>query len=87
MFFDRATNKFRGDLTIFLKTPNIISNIQERIQVSLYEVRRFFSLHKAFTFKELELNLSNNKDSPVQNSTIYNLITYHQNQGHILRIR
>lgn len=47
----------------------------------------FFSLHKAFTFKELELNLSSDRDSSTQNSTLYNLITYHQNQGHILRIR
>jgi predicted transcriptional regulator of viral defense system len=47
----------------------------------------FFSLHKAFTFKELELNLSSNKDFPTLSSTLYNLITYHQNQGHILRIR
>jgi predicted transcriptional regulator of viral defense system len=47
----------------------------------------FFSLHKAFTFEELELNLSSGKDSPTQSSTLYNLITYHQNQGHILRIR
>jgi predicted transcriptional regulator of viral defense system len=47
----------------------------------------FFFLHKAFTFKELEFVLSNNKDSSTQSSTLYNLITYHQNQGHILRIR
>lgn len=47
----------------------------------------FFSLYNAFTFKELELNLSRDKDSPAQSSTLYNLITYHQNQGHILRIR
>lgn len=47
----------------------------------------FFSLHKAFTFKELKLNLSSDKDSPTQSSTLYNLMTYHQNQGHILRIR
>lgn len=47
----------------------------------------FFSLYNAFTFKELELNLSRDKDSPTQSSTLYNLITYHQNQGHILRIR
>ncbi|HAZ15176.1 MAG: hypothetical protein A2Y28_04490 [Chlamydiae bacterium GWC2_50_10] len=47
----------------------------------------FFSLHKAFTFKEFELNLSSDKDSPAQSSTLYNLVTYHQNQGHILRIR
>lgn len=47
----------------------------------------FFCLHKAFTFNELKLNLSNGKDSPVENSTLHNLMTYHQNQGHILRIR
>jgi predicted transcriptional regulator of viral defense system len=47
----------------------------------------FFALHKVFTFKELELNLSSNQDSSVKNSTLYNLLTYHQNQGHILRIR
>ncbi|CCB85909.1 putative uncharacterized protein [Parachlamydia acanthamoebae UV-7] len=47
----------------------------------------FFFLYNAFTFKELELNLSRDKDSPAQRSTLYNLITYHQNQGHILRIR
>lgn len=47
----------------------------------------FFFLHKAFTFKELELNLSRDKNSPTKSSTLYNLVTYHQNQGHILRIR
>lgn len=47
----------------------------------------FFALHKVFTFKELELSLSSNKDSSVKSSTLYNLLTYHQNQGHILRIR
>jgi hypothetical protein len=47
----------------------------------------FFALYKVFTFKDLELNLSSSKDSPAQTSTLYNLITYHQNQGHILRIR
>src|SRR3990167_2389260 len=46
----------------------------------------FFFLHKVFTFKEFELNLSSDKD-PAKSSTLYNLVTYHQNQGHILRIR
>ncbi len=43
----------------------------------------FFSLHKVFTIKELASSLDAASDS----STIYNLITYHQKQGHILRIR
>ena len=47
----------------------------------------FFAIHKAFTFKEIESNLSNNQDSSVKSSTLYNLLTYHQKQGHILRIR
>ncbi|MEI8328985.1 MAG: type IV toxin-antitoxin system AbiEi family antitoxin [Chlamydiia bacterium] len=47
----------------------------------------FFALHKVFTFKELELSLSSGHDSSVKNSTLYNLLTYHQKQGHILRIR
>ena len=47
----------------------------------------FFALYKVFTFKELELSLSSDQDSSVKNSTLYNLLTYHQKQGHILRIR
>jgi predicted transcriptional regulator of viral defense system len=47
----------------------------------------FFALHKVFTFKELERNLPSNQDSSTKNSTLYNLLTYHQKQGHILRIR
>ena len=47
----------------------------------------FFAIHKVFTFKELECNLPVNQDSSAKNSTLYNLLTYHQKQGHILRIR
>lgn len=47
----------------------------------------FFALHKVFTFKELEHNLPSSQDSSAKNSTLYNLLTYHQKQGHILRIR
>lgn len=47
----------------------------------------FFALHKVFTFKDLELSLSSNEDSSVKSSTLYNLLTYHQKKGHILRIR
>jgi predicted transcriptional regulator of viral defense system len=47
----------------------------------------FFALHKVFTVKELETSLSNGQDSSVKSSTLHNLLTYHQKQGHILRIR
>lgn len=47
----------------------------------------FFALNKAFTLKELEHSLSTNQSSSTKNSTLYNLLTYHQKQGHILRIR
>ena len=47
----------------------------------------FFTLNKVFTLKELEHNLSKNQSSFAKNSTLYNLLTYHQKQGHILRIR
>lgn len=47
----------------------------------------FFALHKIFTFKEMEFSLSKDQDAFVTNSTLYNLLTYHQKQGHILRIR
>ncbi len=47
----------------------------------------FFALHKVFTFKELELSLVSKKDLSAKNSTLYNLLTYHQKQCHILRIR
>ncbi len=47
----------------------------------------FFALHKVFTFKEIELSLSSDVGSSTKNSTLYNLLTYHQKQGHILRIR
>lgn len=42
----------------------------------------FFALNPAFTLNELENCLSSSK-----NSTLYNLLTYHQKQGHIFRIR
>lgn len=47
----------------------------------------FFALHNVFTFKEFELSLSSNQNSSSKSSTPYNLLTYHQKQGHILRIR
>lgn len=47
----------------------------------------FFALNKVFTLKELEHSLSANQSSSAKNSTLYNLLTYHQKQGHILRIR
>lgn len=47
----------------------------------------FFALHKVFTFKELKLSLSRNQGSSVKSSTLHNLLTYHQKQGHILHIR
>lgn len=47
----------------------------------------FFALHKVFTLKEIDSSLSSSKDSPVKSSTLYNLLTYHQKQGHILHIR
>jgi predicted transcriptional regulator of viral defense system len=47
----------------------------------------FFALNKVFTLKELEHCLSINQSSSAKNSTLYNLLIYHQKQGHILRIR
>ena len=47
----------------------------------------FFAINKVFTLKELEHSLSTNRSSSAKNSTLYNLLTYHQKQGHILRIR
>jgi len=45
----------------------------------------FFALHKVFTFNEFVAFLLARK--PSKSSTIYNLLTYHQKQGHICRIR
>lgn len=47
----------------------------------------FFALYKVFTLRELANSLSSSKDAPVKNSTLYNLLAYHQKQGHILHIR
>lgn len=47
----------------------------------------FFATHKIFTFKELEFSLSSKQAFPVKSSTLHNLLTYHQKQGHILHIR
>jgi len=47
----------------------------------------FFALHKVFTFREFELSLAVGQHPPSKSSTLYNLLTYHQKQGHILRIR
>lgn len=47
----------------------------------------FFALHKVFTFKELKLSLYRDQFTSVKSSTLRNLLTYHQKQGHILRIR
>ncbi len=47
----------------------------------------FFAQHTVFTFDEIFSFLSNDKDSQSKNSTIYNLLAYHQTQGHIVRIR
>ncbi len=42
----------------------------------------FFAQHKVFTINELTKSMGSSK-----NSTFYNLIAYHQKQGHILHIR
>lgn len=47
----------------------------------------FFELYKIFTLKELANTLSISKGFPVKSSTLYNLLAYHQKQGHILHIR
>lgn len=47
----------------------------------------FFALHKVFTLRELANTLSSSKGAPVKSSTLYNLLAYHQKQGHILHIR
>lgn len=47
----------------------------------------FFALHKVFTLRELANTLSSSKDASVKSSTLYNLLAYHQKQGHILHIR
>jgi len=47
----------------------------------------FFALHRVFTFNELANELSKNRKSSAKSSTLYDLLTYHQKQGHILRIR
>ena len=53
----------------------------------LMKLDNFFAIHKVFTFKEFELSLSTSQGSSSKSSTFYNLLTYHQKQGHILRIR
>jgi predicted transcriptional regulator of viral defense system len=47
----------------------------------------FLALHNIFTFKDLERSLSKSQGSSTKGQTLYNLLTYHQKQGHILRIR
>lgn len=46
----------------------------------------FFINHPVFTFAEVATFLSPEKVTS-KNSTIYNLLTYHQKQGHIRRVR
>lgn len=46
----------------------------------------FFALNKVFTFKEFKLAYLTAHPSFI-NSTLYNLLAYHQKQGHIMRIR
>ena len=47
----------------------------------------FFAQHPIFTFDEIFAFLSKDKAPRPKNSTLYNLLTYHQAQGHIVRIR
>lgn len=47
----------------------------------------FFAINNVFTFKELKHSFFIDQDSFTKNSTLYNLLTYHEKQGHILRIR
>lgn len=70
-----------------MKPPNFISRNQEKNQVTLMRLDIFFAAHKVFTLKELANTLSISKNSSVKNSTLYNLLNYHQKQGHILHIR
>jgi predicted transcriptional regulator of viral defense system len=70
-----------------LKTPTTISSNQEIFQVKFMKLDDFFALHKVFNIKELANALSMSKGSSVKNSTLYNLLAYHQEQNHILHIR
>jgi predicted transcriptional regulator of viral defense system len=45
----------------------------------------FFAQHTVFTFEEIASFLSQTEKA--KSSTIYNLLAYHQKQGHIVRIR
>lgn len=45
----------------------------------------FFAQHTVFTFEEVFSALSENH--PVNSSTLHNLLAYHRQQGHIIRIR
>jgi predicted transcriptional regulator of viral defense system len=47
----------------------------------------FLAQHAVFTFDEIFAFLAKDKDPQPKNSTIYNLLTYHQKQGHIARVR
>lgn len=45
----------------------------------------FFAQHTVFTFEEVQTALSQNRS--VNSSTLYNLLAYHLQRGHIIRIR
>lgn len=45
----------------------------------------FFAQHAVFTFEEVFGALS--KTNQVNSSTLHNLLVYHRQQGHIIRIR
>ena len=45
----------------------------------------FFAQNMVFTFEEIQTALSQHR--PVNSSTLYNLLAYHLQRGHIIRIR
>ena len=47
----------------------------------------FFHSNTVFNVSDAHLCLSSNKVEPQSNSNLYNLLAYHQKQGHILHIR
>jgi predicted transcriptional regulator of viral defense system len=61
--------------------------MQEQNQVGMMKLDEFFAINRVFTLKDLESRIAANQNSFTKNSTLYNLLTYHEKQGHIRRIR
>lgn|GEM_PF-52279 len=77
-------SQFAAYLKLSIKTTNKFSGFAEKDQVGM-DLRSFFTRHPVFTSSEFTEYLK--KEEKRNDSTRNNLLAYHVNKGHLLRVK